>query len=163
MMIARGLGPLALATLLLLAFQPDASAADRHAGYYYPPPQSPPEIYKTRAKTMHAASRSTRIGFVTAIATENRKLPYPPPATIFAKGDEAQKLIIVALDDGRIDTIYRARALFADMTAQSRILPVFQELGVQDYFTFFDLAKMLGFDQITISNGRDFTHQVLLE
>jgi len=112
---------------------------------------------------MAEASRNSRIGFVTAIATETRKRPYPPPATIFAKGDQAQKLIIVALQDGFIDTIYRARALFADMTAQARLLPIFQEMGVQDYFTFFDLAKLLGFEEITISNGRDFTHQVLLK
>ena len=81
---------------------------------------------------------------------------------MFAKGEDAQKLIIVALDDGRIDTIYRARALFADLTAQARLLPIFQELGVEDRFTFFDLCMMLGFTQITITNGRDFTHQVLL-
>ena len=41
--------------------------------------------------------------------------------------------------------------------------PIFQEYGVEDYFTFFDLAKMLGFVQITISNGRDFAHQVTLQ
>lgn len=140
-----------------------AGAADRHAGYYYPAPTLQPEVYEARAKTMIEASRATRIGFVTAISAQSRKLPYAPPAVMFAKGSEAQKLIIVALQDGRIDTIYRARALFADMTAQSRVLPVFKELGVQDYFTFFDLLKMLGFAQVTISNGRDFTHQVLIK
>ena len=49
------------------------------------------------------------------------------------------------------------------MTAASRLLPAFQEMGVRDWFTFFDLAKMLGFKQITISNGRDFAHQVIIE
>ena len=137
-------------------------AADRHAGYYYPPINGEPEVYEARAETMLQASRQTRIGFVTGISTQNRQLPYLPPAVMFAKGAEAQKLIIVALQDGRIDTIYRARALFADMTAQSRLLPMFQELGVEDYFTFFDLCKMLGFEQITISNGRDFSHQILI-
>ncbi|MDX1402021.1 MAG: hypothetical protein R3245_08870, partial [Kiloniellales bacterium] len=151
--------------LLLSGAQWEAAEAqnnDRHAGYYYPPPSEDPEVYSARAQTMLDASRATRIGFVTAISTENRKLPYAPPAVMFAKGSEAQKLIIVALEDGRIDTLYRARALFADLTAQSRILPLFKELGVQDYFTFFDLLKMLGFEQLTISNGRDFTHQVLI-
>ena len=42
-------------------------------------------------------------------------------------------------------------------------MPIFQELGVQEWFTFFDLAKMLGFKQITISDGRDFAHQVIME
>ena len=101
--------------------------------------------------------------FVTGITNEQNKAPYPPQAAIFAKGSEAEKLIIVALEDGRIDTIFRARAIFAQMTAVARLLPVFSQLGVEDYFTFFDLAKMLGFQQITISNGRDFAHQILIK
>ena len=157
---------IALAVLVMVAGLQaaafEASADQRHSGYYYPPLKTDPETYEARAETMLEASRKTRIGFVTGIATQNRKLPYPPPATMFAKGEHAQKLIIVALEDGRIDTIYRARALFADLTAQARLLPIFQELGVEDRFTFFDLCTMLGFTQITITNGRDFAHQVLL-
>jgi hypothetical protein len=163
MTFSRRLGPFAFAGFLFLALAGQAMGEDRYIGYYYPPPQSDPEVYGARATTMAEASRASRIGFVTAIAAETRKRPYPPPATIFAKGDQAQKLIIVALQDGFIDTIYRARALFADMTAQARLLPIFQEMGVQDSYTFFDLAKLLGFSEITISNGRDFTHQVLLQ
>ena len=49
------------------------------------------------------------------------------------------------------------------MTAAARLLPVFSELGVEDYYTFFDLAKMLGFEQITISNGREFAHQIIIK
>ena len=68
-----------------------------------------------------------------------------------------------ALEDERIDTLYRARAIFANLTAVARVMPIFRELGVQDWFTFFDLAKMLGFTQITITDGRAFAHQVILE
>lgn len=139
-----------------------AAAADRHAGYYYPKPDSS-EVYEARALTMPEASRKLRIAFVTGITNEQEKAPYPPQAAIFAKGTDAEKLIIVALEDGRIDTIYRARAIFAQMTAVARLLPVFNELGVEDYYTFFDLAKMLGFKQITISNGREFAHQIIIK
>ena len=132
---------------------------DRHAGYYYPEPATT-EVYDARAYTVPDASRKARIAFVTGITSEQNKAPYPPQAAIFAKGSEAEKMIIVALEDGRIDTLYRARAIFAQMTAVSRLLPIFAELGVEDYYTFFDLAKMLGFEQITISNGRAFAHQV---
>jgi hypothetical protein len=45
----------------------------------------------------------------------------------------------------------------------ARSTPIFQDFGVEELFTFFDFAKMLGYSQITISNGRDFTHQVVLE
>ena len=146
----------------LLAAAGPAAAEDRHAGYYYPEPGSS-EVYQARSFTMAESTRKARVAFVTGITNEQNKAPYPPQAAIFAKGSEAEKLIIVALEDGRIDTIFRARAIFAQMTAVARLLPVFSQLGVEDYFTFFDLAKMLGFQQTTISNGRDFAHQILIK
>ncbi len=138
-----------------------AFAAERHIGYYYPDPGTP-ETYNARALVMPNVTRNTRLAFITGIANEGRKRPYPPVLSMFAKGNEAQKLIIVALQDGHIDTVYRARAVYADMTSIARLLPIFQELGVQDSFTFFDLLKMMGFIQVTITNGHDFAHQVLI-
>jgi len=153
----------AMAAMLWLGLTAAGSLAeDRHAGYYYPPPSSE-ETYKARARALPEANRSLRLGFVTGVANELQQRPYPPTAAMFAKGAEAEKLIIVALEDGRIDTIYRARALFANLSAVARTTPIFQEYGVEELFTFFDFCKMLGFTQITISNGRDFTHQVILE
>lgn len=151
-----------LAVMLAAAAGNVLRADDRHAGYYYPEPMEV-EIYQARAQKLAGVGRSQRIGFVTGITNEKLKSPYPPEAAIFAKGEQAEKLIIIALQDERIDTLFRARAIFANLTASARVLPVFQEFGVQDWFTFFDLAKMLGFEQITISNGREFSHQVLIQ
>ncbi len=149
--------------LLVVAMTASAAwAQDRHAGYYYPIPATQ-EVYKARSEVLPQAARAVRIGFVTGIMNHVSKKPYPPQAAIFAKGDEAEKLIIVSLVDGRMDTIYRARAVFANMTASARLLPAFREMRVQETFTFFDLAKMLGFKRITITNGRDFAHRVMLE
>jgi hypothetical protein len=158
----RAILPAAVLVFGLAAAAKAAESDDRHAGYYYPEPTSS-EVYEARALTVPEATRKGRIAFVTGITNEQNKAPYPPTAAIFAKGSEAEKLIIVALEDGRIDTLYRARAIFAQMTAVARLLPIFSQLGVEDYFTFFDLAKMLGFEQITISNGRDFAHQIIIQ
>ena len=161
-------GPISVAAakltgLLLVAMTAGAATAqDRHAGYYYPIPATQ-EVYKARSEVLPQAARAARIGFVTGIMNHASKNPYPPQAAIFAKGTEAEKLIIVSLVDGRMDTIYRARAVFANMTASARLLPAFREMRVQETFTFFDLAKMLGFKRITITNGRDFAHRVILE
>ena len=141
---------------------PADAVDDRHAGYYYPVPQSS-EVYTARARTLDEANRTLRVAFITGLTNQSMARPHPPTAAMFAKGSEAQKLIIVALEDGRIDTIYRARAIFANLTAVARVMPIFQEFGVQEWFTFCDQAKMLGFEQITISNGRDFAHQVIIE
>ncbi len=96
-----------------------AQAGDRHAGYYYPEPATR-EVYEARSERLPEANRATRIGFVTGIAKQISERPFPPQAVMFAKGTEAEKLIIVALVDGRIDTIYRARAVLANMTAAAR-------------------------------------------
>jgi hypothetical protein len=136
-------------------------AVDRHEGYYYPETASQ-ETYVARAVTLPQATRESRIGFVTGMTAQQLKAPFPPQFAIFAKGDEAQKLIIVALNDTAIGTVYRARALLAQLTAQVRTTQFFQELGVADFFTFFDMAKMMGFEQITISDGDRFSHQVLI-
>lgn len=141
---------------------PADAADDRHAGYYYPVPQSS-EVYNARAQTLEEADRTLRVGFVTGVTNQALSRPHPPTVAMFAKGAEAQKLIIVALTDGPLDTIYRARAVFANLTAVARVMPIFKELGVQEWFTFFDLAKLMGFQQITISDGRNFAHQVIID
>jgi len=155
-------GVLSLALFLAAGLATPLAADDRHAGYYYPK-TAEPEVYPARLATMPQANKRMRVAFVTGISNENRKRPHPPVFVMFAKGEQSQKLIIVALQDGFFDTIYRARAFFADLTAVARLLPVFRELGAEEHLTFFDLANMMGFEQITISNGRDFSHKVLLQ
>jgi len=154
---------LAFLLLLVLSGWTNALRADdRHAGYYYPEPQTQ-ETYEARADTLEEATRGVRIGFVTGLSNQLRARPHPQTVAVFAKGADAEKLILVALQDGRIETLYRARAVFANLTAIARVMPLFEEYGVQEVYTFFDLAKMLGFTQITISDGDDFAHQVFIE
>ncbi len=153
-----------LAAVFLVSSATAANAqdkTDRHEGYYYPVSVSQ-ETYVARAVTLPQATRESRIGFVTGMTAQQLRAPFPPQFAIFAKGDEAQKLIIVALNDTAIGTVFRARALLAQMTAQVRTTQFFQELGVADFFTFFDMAKMMGFEQITVSDGDTFSHQVLI-
>ena len=91
------------------------------------------------------------------------KNPYSPQFAIFAKGTEAEKLIIVSLNANTYNTLYRMRGLLAMLTAVARSTPLFKENAVQTYFTFFDLAKMLGFKIITVSDGLDFAHRIVIE
>tara|TARA_B100000029_G_scaffold11758_1_gene12495 strand:- start:623 stop:874 length:252 start_codon:yes stop_codon:yes gene_type:complete len=64
---------------------------------------------------------------------------------IFAEGDEAQKLIIIALGDKTIATIYPVRALLPQLTAIAHTSDFFRESGVETYFTFCELAEMPDF------------------
>ena len=104
-----------------------------------------------------------RIGFVTGMTAQQLSASYPPPLAIFAKGEQAQKLLIVSLSDNGFHTLFQARALLAQLTSVARASDLFRDMGVEDFFTFFDLAKLLGFELITISDGDTFAHQVLIE
>ena len=139
-----------------------ASAQDRHAGYYYPETGSE-ETYKARARTLPDSDRDRRLGFIVGFTGEMARDPAPLRFAVFAKGAEAEKLIIVALDDGIFATLFRARAVLATLTSRVRASPLFAELGVQSLFTFYDLAKLIGFKQITISDGRTWSHRVWIE
>lgn len=152
----------ALAVLSFSFMASMAAAADRHAGYYYPAPTSQ-ETYVARAQTMASENRALRLGFVTGLSTLQAKLPYAPTYVIFAKGEKAEKMIIVGLGLQGFRTLYQARAQLAQLTAISRSTKFLQDLSVETYFTFFDVAKLLGFEQITITDGVDFAHQVQLD
>lgn len=157
----------AVAALLLVCLGlPLATARaaddDRHEGYYYPSPVTS-ETYESRAQVMPEASRATRLGFVTGLTQQLLSRPYPPGYVIYAKGADAEKMIIVSVGANGFQTLYQARALLAELTAVARSTSLLQELSVEDIFTYFDLARLLGFRQITISNGVDFSHQIELD
>jgi len=161
----------AMLAILLLAAVPAAAqdestegedSGDRHAGYYYPEAQSE-ETYVARAVTLPDSDRKRRLDFVTLLAAQQLQAPYPPGLAIFAKGDDAEKLIMVALRDELFDSIYRMRGVLAMMTASARASELFRSYHVEDIFTFFDLLKLMGFEKVTLSNGRDLTHVVYLQ
>lgn len=140
---------------------PDDGDTDRHLGYYYPAPESE-EIYVGRGRPLPEADRHVRVAFTVGLEGEIAKGGQPIPYALFAKGNEGQKLIMVALVDGPLDTLYRARGVLANLTAQSRQLPIFQKNGLEDYFTFFDLLILLGYEQLTITDGKSWAHRIEL-
>lgn len=135
---------------------------DRHVDYYYPEPVSR-EVYDARVPTLHDSDRLRRIGFVTVLTAQMLKNPYPPQFAIFAKGSESEKLIVAGLTDNGYNTLFRARALFAMLTSMARATNFFKEQPGADRYTFFDLAKLLGFELITFTDGAAFAHQIVLE
>ncbi len=143
----------------LLGWAGTSGATDRHADYYYPSPQST-EAYEGRTMVLPESNRRTRVGFVTAVTAAIGARPYKPDFVVFAKGTDAEKLIIVGLDDGRYNSIYRIRALLASLTAMARTTPLFQDMPDVDNLTFLDLCHAMGFVLVTISDGARLTHQI---
>ena len=130
--------------------------------YYYPPVDSE-EVFARVIAAAPLADRTVRVGFTTLITKAQLAAPESPRFVIFAKGDEAQHMIIIALDDEVFKTIYRARAVLAQLTSNARGTDFFINSNIQDHATWFDLAKLLGFEDLVISDGATWSHRVIFE
>ena len=139
-----------------------AATEDRYVGYYYPKPKST-EVFQSALQTIAGVDRPQRVQFVTVVSQGTIQSAYRVPYAVFVKGEKADKLIIVGLAPNEFGTIYRMRALLANMTTMSRMSPFFQERTVAEDATFFDLLKLLGFQSVTISDGDKLTHQVTIK
>lgn len=149
-----------LAWVLLLA-TPALAESDHRAGYYYPAITSD-EYFERSFQNTPPADREVRINFVTQITKAQLDAPEPPRFSIFAKGNDAEHMIIVALDDQIFRTLYRARAQLAQLTSNARGTDFFINNNIQFSATWFDLAKLLGFEDIVISDGVVWSHKILL-
>ena len=144
------------------AAAPKAPGEDRYIGYYYPKPTAT-ETFESSMQTIAGTERAQRIQFVTVVSQGTIQSAYRVPYAVFAKGEKADRLIIVGLQQGELNTIYRMRALLANMTTMSRLSPFFQERTVAEDATFFDLLKLLGFRELTITDGEKTTLQVTIK
>jgi len=118
--------PRALPALLLALAAPALAQdppPDRHAGYYYPVPTST-ETYESRMQSLAEMDRAHRIQFATAVSQGTLQSSYRVPYAVFAKGGEADRLIVVGLQPGEMSTIFRIRAVLANMTNAGAAQPV---------------------------------------
>ena len=135
---------------------------DKYVGYYYPKPTTI-ETFESALQPLANIDRPQRVQFVTVIAQGTLQSTYRVPYAVFAKGEKADRLIIVGMQQGELNTIYRMRGLLANMTTMSRLSPFFQERTIAEDATFFDLLKMMGFRELTITDGEKLTHQVTIK
>ncbi len=135
---------------------------DKYIGYYYPKPTTV-ETFESSMQPIADVDRAQRVQFVTVISQGTLQSAYRVPYAVFVKGEKADRMIIVGMQEGELNTIYRMRALLANMTTMSRLSPFFQEHTVAEDATFFDLLKLLGFREITITDGEKLTHQVTIK
>ncbi len=153
---------LVLASLLGAPHAPGQPADDPREGYYYPPITSEEHFSRVIGKVPEA-SRAVRVAFVTQITKAQLAAAEAPRFVIFAKGAEAEHMIIIGLDDQVFRTLYRARALLAQLTSNVRGTKFFLETGIADRATWFDLLRILGFRDLVISDGATWSHRVIFE
>lgn len=160
-MRAPTLALIALLSACAASPQVTESGESRHEGYYYPALTSS-EVFVARARALEDSDKQRRLGFVAVMFAQQLELPYPPSYLLFAKGDQADKMIVVGMSEA-FDSLPRARAHMAALTTIARQSPLFEDLGVNDSFTFYDLATLLGFREIVLSDGRSYAHRVTLK
>lgn len=143
---------------------PAAAGADDDSreDYYYPPVTSEEE-FKRDLGTGPPTDRAVRVAFINEVTRAQFDAPSKPRLAIFAKGAEADHMIITALDDQIFKSLFRARAVLAQMTASARQTDFFVKTGINLHATWFDLAKLLGFVDIVITDGEGWAHRVVLE
>ena len=151
----------AIVPALALLLWAGAAPAEQE-GYYYPPITSSESFARTLAEAP-PAGREERIAFVTQFTREQLGLGYAPRFALLAKGGEAEELIIVALDDEVFRTLHRARAVMAQLSAPARMTEFFARNRVADVATFYDMLKLMGFRNLTLSDGVAWSHRVAFD
>jgi hypothetical protein len=102
------------------------------------------------------------VSFVTTLTISQLKAPESPRFVFFAKGDDAKHLNVIALDDEVFSTLFRARALLAQMTSNMRNNDFFIDQNLEFSATFYDFLQFMEFDTLVISDGETWAHQVTL-
>ena len=150
------------ALTLALALTATSLAADEdQIGYYYPEITS--EETFDRVIRRIGANKSVRVDFLTQLTQAQLAAPESPRFIFSAKGSTANDLIVVALDDEVFRTLYRARAVMAQMTSNIRNSPLFVQEDLQTVATFYDLLQMLEFDTLVITDGHSWSHRVVFQ
>jgi hypothetical protein len=155
----------ALMAILLVLTAASARADetdDRFEGYYYPPVNSTESFGRSRANAP-TADRAVRVTFVTQLTKAMLNAPDTPPYVLFAKGADADRLILIGLDDEMFKTLYRARAVLAQLTSNARGTEFFIRSQQQTTATFFDLLVLLGFKSLVVSDGERWAHKIVFE
>ncbi|WP_227270489.1 hypothetical protein [Roseobacter weihaiensis] len=147
------------AVLLSLVLASPVAAQDRYVGYYYPEVTTD-ETFDRMVRSSEGADKTVRIDFVNVLTTAQLEAPESPRFVFFTKGEGAKTLILVALDDEVFSTIYRARAILAQLTVSVRRGGYFRQEDLQYVATFYDLLQLMAFDELIISDGQNWAHRV---
>ena len=149
---------IAFFTVLLLSAV-TVAAQERYEGYYYPEVTSQEQFTRV-IREGPASNKGVRVEFVTNLTAAQLAAPESPRFVFFAKGADAKHLTLIALDDDVFSTLFRARAVMAQMTSNMRNNEFFREQGLEFVATFYDLLQIMEFDTLVISDGETWAHQV---
>ena len=93
-----------------------------------------------------------------AAISQGRKFPIVAQAV----GENGETLVFMNLDGEWAMTPYLARGILARLTSITRFAPAIAEMGLSSEFDIYNMAAVLGFARIIVTDGRDFAHEARL-
>ena len=136
-----------------------SAANERYEGYYYPEVTSTEEFTRV-IRPAPPSGKDVRVSFVTELTVAQLAAPESPRFVFFAKGSDSKHLNVIALDDDVFSTLYRARAVLAQMTSNMRNNEFFRQQDLETVATFYDLLQLMEFETLVISDGETWAHEV---
>lgn len=140
-----------------------ASAIDEATGVgrYYPPASSveTPNILFER---MEGVGPQQRQSFADQINLAASAPGRTVPIVVQAVGADKQTLVFLYIGAEGPMTPYLARGILARLTSITRAAPAIAEMGLSSEFDVYNMAAVLGFSRVIVTDGRDFAHQANL-
>lgn len=132
------------------------------SGLFYPAPISfdEPEIRFGLISGVGLTERQFFADQINLAATSpQRTLPIVAQSV----GDGRKTLVLLVLGTEGPTTGYMSRALLARLTSVTRFAPAIAEMGLSSEFDIYNMAAVLGFERIVVTDGRTFAHEAKLK
>lgn len=132
------------------------------AGRYYPPASSveaPNILFEAMAGVGPKQRQFFADQINLAVSAPGRTVPIVAQAV----GANNESLVFLYLGAEAPMTPYLARGLFARLTSITRAAPAITEMGLSSEFDVYNMAAVLGFGRIIVTDGRAFSHEANLQ
>jgi hypothetical protein len=138
-------------------------SVDKQAGasVFFPPPTST-EMRKPRFELNVDPDPARRQFFADQMNLATSTPSRPLPIIVQAVGPDQRTLVFTMLEANSEPTPYLARAFLARITSLVRVAPALAEMGISQDFDVYDMAGVLGFTSIVVTDAKKFAHEVRL-
>ena len=131
-------------------------------GLFYPP-VTETETRSVRFGAMTGASPEQRQYFTDRVNMETSGRGLTMPFIVQSTGVDQDVLVVMVSGFDEPLTSYISRGLLARMTSITRFAPTIAEMGLSQELDVYDVAAVLGFTQIVITDGREVSYGTKLE
>ena len=129
---------------------------------FYPTPKVI-ENYKSRRRVLTSTQNKTRIAFVNNILRAFIHRDAKERVFVFAKGKNAENMIIMDSVNGNLNTIFKVRAFIEVLPVLLRNSPIYRKFKNSEIPPFLDLAKMNGFKTVIFTDGDKYSFRFILK